>query len=64
MVEKSAVAAKFSGEQPTREQILKFLKAVPLTPFVVDVAENVQYSIETNDHATAFKGVLAIEDDR
>ena len=58
------MAAKFSGEQPMREQILKLLKAVPFTPFVVDVAEDVQYSIGTNDHATAFKRVLAIEDDR
>jgi hypothetical protein len=47
-----------------REQVLKVLKAVPFTPFVFDVAEDVQYSIGTNDHATAFKRVLAIEDDR
>jgi hypothetical protein len=47
-----------------REQILKLLKAVPFTLFVVDVVEDVQYSIGTNDHATAFKRVLAIEDDR
>ena len=46
------MAVKFSGEQPMREQILKLLKAVPFTPFVVDVAEDVQYSIGTNDHAT------------
>ena len=47
-----------------REQILQLLKAVPFTPFVVDVDEDVQYSIGTNDLATAFKRVLAIEDDR
>jgi hypothetical protein len=47
-----------------REQILQLLKAVPFTSFVVDVDEDVQYSIGTNDLATAFKRVLAIEDDR
>jgi hypothetical protein len=47
-----------------REQILKLSKAVPFSPFVVDVAVDVQYSIGTNNLATAFKRVLAIEDDR
>jgi hypothetical protein len=47
-----------------REQILKLLKAVPFTLFVVDIGEDVQYSIGTNDHATAFKNVFVIEGDQ
>lgn len=33
-----------------REQILKRVHAKPFVPFIVDLAENVSYSIPTPDH--------------
>ena len=46
-----------------REQIEKLLHARPFQAFAVDVAEDVAYSIPTNDHVWLGKKVLGIEDD-
>lgn len=47
-----------------REQIQKLLHAIPFRPFVVDVAEDVGYSIPNPDHVLLGKRVLVIEDDK
>jgi hypothetical protein len=46
-----------------REQILKLLHANPFQSFAVEVAEDLAYSIPTNDHVWPAKNVLVIEDD-
>jgi hypothetical protein len=46
-----------------RDQIVKLLQAVPFSPFAVDVAEDVAYTIPTPDHVLAGRNVLVIEDD-
>ncbi len=45
-----------------REQIQKLLAEQPFFPFVVDVAEDVAYSIPTRDHVWVARNVLVIED--
>ena len=47
-----------------RDQIQKLLHAIPFEPFIVDVAEDVAYSIPTPDHVLLGKNVLVIEDDQ
>ena len=47
-----------------RDQIQKRLHAIPFKPFIVDVAEEVAYSIPTPDHVLLGKHVLVIEDDK
>jgi len=46
-----------------REQILKLLHPNPFQSFAVEVAEDLAYSIPTNDHVWPAKNVLVIEDD-
>lgn len=46
-----------------REQIMKLLNEQPFEPFVVDVAEDIAYSIPTRDHVWPARNVLVIEDD-
>jgi hypothetical protein len=42
-----------------KEEIRRLLQATPFTPFAVDVAPDIAYSIATSDHANA----LVIIDD-
>jgi hypothetical protein len=46
-----------------REQLLKFLKAIPFRPFEVELSSKVGYRIETADHASVLRSILVIEDD-
>ena len=46
-----------------REQLIKFLSARPFKPFVVELDNDVAYSIATADHATMLRTILVIEDD-
>jgi hypothetical protein len=46
-----------------KEEIQRLLKATPFVPFVVDVAEDLAYSIATHDHANAAGNALVIVDD-
>jgi len=36
-----------------KEEIRRLLQATPFTPFAVDVAPDIAYSIATSDHANA-----------
>ena len=46
-----------------REQLLKFLRAVPFHPFVIELDNNAAYAIATADHASMLRTILVIEDD-
>ena len=46
-----------------KEEIRRLLQATPFTPFAVDVAPDIAYSIATSDHANATGNALVIIDD-
>jgi hypothetical protein len=46
-----------------REQLIKFLTAVPFQPFAVELDTDKAYQIETADHASVLRTILVIEDD-
>jgi hypothetical protein len=46
-----------------KEQLVKLLNAKPFEGFVVEVAEDCEYSIPTRDHVRAGTNVLVVEDD-